>query len=329
MLLAGDIGGTKTDLAVFSPERGPRAPLAEAEYLSSAYPGLEPMVRDFLAKTGLPVTRACFDVAGPVIGGTVRLTNLPWALSEADLAHALNLRSVRLVNDLAAIAAAVPLLTDDDVTVINEGEPAEGGTIAVVAPGTGLGESFLTWDGSRYRPYPSEGGHCDFAPTDTLQSDLLRFMRERYDHVSVERVCSGSGIPDLYNFLREHERIAERPDVAARLATAEDRTPVIVDAALDPVRPSALCAATLGLFIAILGAEAGNVALKMLATGGLYLAGGLPMRMIPALQDGRFMQAFRRKGRMSELLDRVPVRVVRVRAALIGTASIGLQEGPP
>lgn len=324
MLLAGDIGGTKTALAIFSSERGPRTPLAQAEYHSGDYPDLAAIVRIFLSSTALPVDLACFDVAGPVLGGRAHATNLPWVLDETALIRELGIPSVHLLNDLEALARAVPLLGPDDVHTLNIGEVDPCGTIAVIAPGTGLGEAFLTWDGTHYRAHPSEGGHADFAPIDDVQIGLLEYMLRRYDHVSYEHVCSGIGIPNIYAYLRERGCEPESPAIAARLAAASEPTKVVCEAALAPTSPDALCAATLDLFLAILGAEAGNLALKVLATGGVYLGGGIPMHIAPALGGDAFMAAFRAKGRFTELLSRVPVHLIVRQAALIGAASYGL-----
>src|SRR4051812_3441419 len=190
LLLAGDIGGTKTALAVYSAEQGPRAPLLQAEYPSAKYPSLGPMVREFLAGADLTVERASFAVAGPVIAGSSQVTNLPWLLGEADLAAELELRSVHLLNDLEAIAGAMPVLGSADLHPLNVGQPVVRGAQAVIAPGTGLGEAFLIWDGTRYRAFPSEGGHADFAPRTELEAGLLVHLLRRFGHVSVERVCS-------------------------------------------------------------------------------------------------------------------------------------------
>jgi glucokinase len=258
----------------------------------------------------------------------VKTTNLPWVIEAQALAKALGLESVRLLNDLEAIARAVPILRPDDLVPLNTAAPLAGGAIAVIAPGTGLGEAFLTWDGSRYVAHASEGGQADFAPTDASQTGLLQHLRERYGHVSVERVSSGMGIPNIYDYLRDTHYASESSTVAMRLAGAADRTPIIVEAALHPTAPCKLCIAALDTFVAILGAEAGNLALKVLSTGGVYLAGGIPMRILPLLTDGRFMQAFQRKGRFADLLVSVPVHVIVKRAALLGAARFGLGEEP-
>jgi len=320
--LAGDIGGTKTNLAIFSPEAGPRAPLAEATFPSGRYPSLEALVQEFLSQVNLKVERATFGVAGPVVAGQSRITNLPWVMDELQLQEALGLSGVRLLNDLEAIANGVPSLEPADLHTLNVGEPASGGASAIIAPGTGLGEAYLTWDGSHYQAHASEGGHTDFAPINPLEIGLLSYLLERLGHVSYERVCSGRGIPNIYAYLRDRG-YAEEPDwLAEQLAAADDPTPIIVNNALNSDSACDLCAATLNSFVSILGTEAGNLALKVLATGGVYLGGGIPPRILPALEEGRFLDAFRAKGRMSDLMARMPVHVIlNPKVALLGAAS--------
>jgi glucokinase len=326
MMLAGDIGGTKTDLAIFSNEAGPHAPLAQAEVHSADYPSLQALAREFLTKVDLPVDRACFAVAGPVINGRAKTTNLPWVMDEDSLAKELNLRSVNLMNDLEAIAEAIPILRESDVRTLNVGQPVLKGAIGVIAPGTGLGESFGAWDGSRYVARSSEGGHADFAPTDERQIGLLRHMLKRFDHVSVEHVCSGIGIPHIYEYLRDIEHVPETPEVARLIVSAKDPSAVIIASAVDPHKPSELCAAAIDVFVSILASEAANLALKVFASGGVYLAGGIPMHALKALQGPRFMESFKRKGRFMELMERIPIHVVITRAALIGAAAYGLER---
>ena len=328
MLIAGDIGGTKTDLAIFSTEAGPHSPLEQARMHSADYPSLQAMVKEFLAKAKKPVDRACFAVAGPVIGGRVKTTNLPWVIEEHSLAQDLkmNLDSVHLLNDLEAVARAIPFLGPSDVTTINVGERVPGGSIAVIAPGTGLGESFLTWDGSRYRAYGSEGGHCDFAPTDARQARLIEFMFTLFAHVSFERVCSGIGVPYLYRYLRDIEHLPETAEVAKLIDSASDPSVAIIEKAMDPVSPSKLCEATIDLFLSILASEASNLALKFLATGGVYLAGGVAVHTLPLIQRPAFLERFRRKGRFADLMGRIPVHVVVTPAGLLGAAASGLEN---
>jgi glucokinase len=324
MLIAGDIGGTKTDLAIYSAESGPHAPLAQVEIHSADYPSLQAMVVEFLSGTKMPVEAASFDVAGPVINGHVKTTNLPWVIDESTLKAELNLQSVHLMNDLEAVARAVPVLRSSDSLTLNQGAPVLNGPVAIIAPGTGLGESFLTWNGSRYQAHSSEGGHADFAPTDKRQIRLLEFLLKRFDHVGVERVCSGIGVPNIYEYFRDVERIPERPDVTESIRSAKDHTKAIVDAAMDPNNPSELCRATVDMLVSILAAEAGNLVLKIFATGGLYMAGGVALHLIEVLREPRFMHAFSNKGRFKDFMERIPVHIITARAALIGAATYGL-----
>ena len=324
MLIAGDIGGTKTDLAIYSPESGPHVPLAQTEVHSADYPSLQAMVKEFLNNTKMSVDVASFDVAGPVINGRVKTTNLPWVMDENTLAKELNLKAAHLINDLEAVARAVPALRAEDLITINKGEPVANGPIAIIAPGTGLGESFLTWEGSQYVAHGSEGGHSDFAPTDEQQIRLLQYLLPRFGHVGFERVCSGIGVPNIYEFLRDEEKIPERPAVAQTIASAKDHTKAIVDAAFDPHSPSELCRATVEILVSILASEAGNLALKVLATGGIYMAGGVALHVLKMLQEPRFMESFTRKGRFKDLMQRIPIHVITTRAALVGAATYGL-----
>jgi len=326
MLIAGDIGGTKTDLAIYSMESGPHAPLAQTEVHSADYPSLEAMVKEFLARAKMSVDVASFDVAGPVINGRVKTTNLPWVMDEKTLAGELNLKAAHLMNDLEAVARAVPVLRAEDMITINNGEPIANGPIAIIAPGTGLGESFLTWDGSEYIAHASEGGHSDFAPTDERQIRLLRYLLPRFGHVGVERVCSGIGVPNIYEFLRDEEKTPERPEVEEFIASAKDHTKAIVEAAFNPKKPSERCLETVELLVSVLAGEAGNLALKVLATGGVYMAGGIALRVVKLLQEPRFLQAFTRKGRFQELMERMPIHIITTRAALLGAAAFGLRS---
>jgi glucokinase len=326
MLIAGDIGGTKTDLAIYSPGSGPFTPLAQAEFHSAGYPSLQAMVKEFLAQVKMSVDVASFDVAGPVINGHVKTTNLPWVLDEQTLAQDLGLKAAHLLNDLEAVARAVPVLRAEDVITINQGEPVSHGPIAIIAPGTGLGESFLTWNGSQYLAHGSEGGHSDFAPTDERQIRLLQYLLPRFGHVGVERVCSGIGVPNLYEFLRDGEKIPERPEVSPLIASAKDRTKAIIDAAFDSQHPSELCRATVDLLVSILASEAANLALKVLATGGVYMAGGVALHVMKLLQAPQFLETFTRKGRFKDLVARMPIHLITARAALLGAATFGLES---
>ena len=324
MLLAGDIGGTKTALGIFSEEQGAHRTLAQSEVHSADYPSLESIAKEFLTKTGLKVDRASFGVSGPVLAGRAKITNLPWIVDQASLAKELNLDAVHLLNDLEAIACAVPGLRPGDVETLSTGAPVTQANIAVFAPGTGLGEAFLTWEGGEYRAHSSEGGHADFAPTDDTQIRLLEFMRQRFEHVSYEHVCSGIGIPHVYDFFRDAKKTEEPPAITERIARAGDRTKAIIQAALDPTDPSPRCAATIDTVVSISGSEAGNLALKVLAVGGVYLAGGIAVHLQPALKSPRFLQSFRHKGRLAEVMARIPVHLMTGQVGIAGAAAYGL-----
>lgn len=329
MLLAGDIGGTKTILALFSEENGPHHPLVMTRFVCESYPSLEAIVQKFLASnsailSAVKISAACFGIAGPIRKRRVQVTNLPWIV-DADSLETVVGSHVTLLNDLEAIANAIPHLTEEDVVQLRAGQAEDKKPIAIVAPGTGLGEAYLVWDGDSYIALPSEGGHKDYAPGSALELELLHFLQSRMRHVSYERVCSGIGIPNLYDFFKESGRYPEPDWLAEALANAEDKTPVIFDGAKEKGVP--ICKAALELFITILGSESGNLVLQLLATGGVYLAGGIPPRILSELQAGTFEDAFLRKGRFVKLLDPVPVYVVtEPHAALYGTAGYGLRH---
>ncbi|HSH03847.1 MAG TPA: glucokinase [Anaerolineae bacterium] len=327
MLLAGDIGGTKVILAIFA-TAADREPLVTHRYPSEKYPTLEDIVQEFLtthaAQYRDQVEYASFGVAGPVINGQADLTNLGWHLDQATIAQTCNLPAVYLLNDLAAVATAVPGLRSDEILTLQAGTPLPTGPVAVIAPGTGLGEAFLVWDGYQYRPYPTEGGHSGFAPETDLEVALYRFMRDRYPRVSIERVCSGQAIPDLYDFIKSTDLYPEPDWLHQQIADADDPAPIISQTALE--EKAAICQATMELFTAILASEAGNMVLSLNALGGVYIGGGIPPRIHPLLQQPSFLQAFYRKGRFSQLMKRIPVHVILdPQAALHGAARFGWQ----
>ena len=328
MLLAGDVGGTKTNLAIFVSEEALKREEAMVEMTlpSGDYPSLEALVGKFLESIEVrdQIRHASFGVAGPVSKGEAKITNLPWVMDEIHLAETLHLPSVELLNDLVAIASAVPFLTPSDLNTLNEGQAVEHGTIAVVAPGTGLGEAYLNWDGRHYRAYPSEGGHVEFGPTNALELEMLGYLLEHYNHVSYERVCSGMGLPNIYRFLRDRGYAEEPVWLTKKLAEVKDPTPVIVNNALDKENACDLCVKTLEMFVSILATEAGNMALKVFANGGVFLGGGIPPRILPLLQNGRFMEVFSHKGRFTDLLKQAPVHVIlHPKVALLGAAYHG------
>jgi glucokinase len=321
--LAGDIGGTKTVLALFSPEQGPHQVLSEETYPSGEYSSLEAIVREFLRNQSGAIRGASIGVAGPVIGGRSSITNLPWVIDSKALSQELGGAPVDLLNDLQAIAYGIPHLKPVDLEMLIPGDPQEQGTIAVIAPGTGLGEGFLVCVRDRYQPYPSEGGHTSFGPETSLELELLNYLLPLFGHVSFERVCSGIGVINLYTFLREAKQLLEPDWLRAALSTANDPTPIIFQAALEG--RAEICVQTLELFVSILGSEAGNLALKVLATGGIYLGGGIPPRIRSFLQGEQFRRAFINKGRFADMLTRVPVYLIlHKKAGLFGAACHGL-----
>ncbi|MFO0744542.1 MAG: glucokinase [Myxococcota bacterium] len=323
MMLAGDIGGTKTVLAIFQRDAAAGGLVAtrEARYPSGSYASLDDIVRAFLADGPERPTAACFGVAGPVADGKAKITNLPWVIDASAMAAAFGFAEVRLLNDLQAAAYGALQLGPDQLAVLQPGTPgAAPGNVAVVAPGTGLGEAILFWDGTRYHALPSEGGHTDFAPQTDREVRLLIYLRQRLGgHVSWERILSGAGLGHLYDFLRDVERMDEPPALAARLA-AGDRNAAISAAGLAKAFP--ICAEALSMFARLLGAEAGNLALKCFATGGIVIAGGIPAKILPALQDdGAFRAGLTDKGRFSGWVGSLAVRVaLDPRAPLIGAA---------
>ncbi len=331
LLLAGDIGGTNTRLAAYELGEGQLAgggltptpqvlrPVAEETFPSAAQASLDAIVQVFVATHSLRVEHAGFGVAGPVVHGRAQVTNLPWVVDSTNLARTLGVASVSLINDLEAIAYGIPALAAEDFLVLNAGAPDATGNAAVIAAGTGLGVAGLYWDGVIHRPIASEGGHIDFGPADALQAELLQHLQRRWPHVSYERVVSGPGLVNLYEFLRDTGRGTEQPAVAAALGRG-DPAAAITSAAL--AGTCALCQQALELFVAIYGAAAGNVALAFKATAGLYIGGGIAPKIRPALeQRSTFVDAFLAKGRLEDLLHGIPVRVImNDRAGLLGAA---------
>ncbi len=327
MLLAADIGATKTVLALFTPENGPRHPIIERELATADYLHVDDLVQTFLREVHGPIDGAVLGIAAPVKGGRATMINLPWVASEGHLKDLLKIDQVRLLNDLEAVTHAIPLLNSEDIHTLHRGDPEADGAIAVIAPGTGLGEAFLLRDGERYLCYPSEGGHADFAPVGLVELELLRHLGEKYDHVSWERVCSGPGLFNIYTFLKNNGLAIEPLWLTQQLADSKDPLPIIVKAGIDPIAGCRICEMTLDIFMSILGAEAGNLALKILATGGIYLAGGIPPRIVDALKKGPFLKRLQGKGRESFVVSDFPVHVIlNTRAALIGAAAYGLKH---
>lgn len=325
LILAGDIGGTTTRLAFFcSGEAGLEA-LAKEHFPSRSHGTLAAIVQDFVAAKGLTPERACFGIAGPVRGQQVHTPNLPWLVDGGELAALLGLPQVTLINDLQANAYGIPLLKEEDFALLNPGEAEPTGAIAVISAGTGLGETVAIWDGSRHRPLPGEWGHADFAPRNELESELLLHLRAEHGRVSYERVLSGPGLVNIYRFLRDRRRLPETPTVSEAMATGVPAA-IISRAAMDGSCP--LCVQALDLFVSFYGAEAGNLALRALATGGVYLGGGIAPKIIDRLRGPLFMRAFTAKGRLSPLLETIPVRVIlNEHTALLGAGRCALLTG--
>jgi glucokinase len=319
LILAGDIGGTKTHLALFSLQGEKLQSEVKKTFPSKQYPGLEPVVEEFLTDQQVSIDGACFGVAGPVVDGQVRTPNLPWIVDAAKIAQLFKLSSVALINDLEAGAYGIFTLQESELFTLNPGVSGQRGNKVLISAGTGLGEATLYDDGRNYQPSASEGGHADFAPTDEAQIDLLRHLIKKFGHVSYERVVSGPGIANIYGCLRESGRFEEPDWLKEKISTAEDASAVISQEALSG--SSAICIQALDLFAFVYGAEAGNLALRGKATGGVYIGGGIAPKILTKLKDGTFMRAFLGKGRYRQFLAAMPVRVIlNDQAALQGAA---------
>jgi glucokinase len=291
----------------------------DKQYPAKDYSGLEEIVKEFLGAD--KVTAACFGVPGPVRDGRLRLTNLPWTLDSRELAAGLAIQHVFLINDLEANGYGIAELSADQLYTLSEGDASQIGNRALIAAGTGLGEGLLTWNGRNHVPYPSEGGHTDYAPRNEDEIDLLRFLKQKYNgRVSYERVISGMGLTNIYEFLREVRGMEEPAWLAERIAAVPDPNSVITEMAL--AAKSEICQKALDMFVSAYGAESGNLALKVLSVGGLYVGGGIAPRILEKLKDGTFMKSFTDKGRLSQLLINMPVRIIlESKAALLGAAA--------
>jgi glucokinase len=308
MILAGDIGGTNTRLALFEGDGG--GPQQLTTYESAAHGGLDEIVAEFLSVHPAEPASACFGIAGPVETGVCTATNLAWKVDGAELADRVEIPTVRLINDLEANGYGIAALEDEDFEVLNQGDPEAQGNAAVISAGTGLGEAGMYWDGGRHRPFACEGGHVDFAPRTPIELGLHEYVIERFEHASYERVCSGMGLINIYSFL----------------GGSETDPAEISQATLDGSDERAVSA--LDLMVSIYGAAAGNLALKMMALGGIYVGGGIAPKILPKLRDGAFMRAFVDKGRFASLLERIPVRVIlNDKTALLGAARCGAEAG--
>jgi glucokinase len=315
--LAGDIGGTKTRLAIAGVDGSRVHVEREKEYPSRDFASFEALLADFLNGTQ-PPGHAVFGIAGPVINGAVLATNLPWFIEADVLQQRFGFKTCDLLNDLEATAYGLPALGDEDLMVLQRGDPDSCGNVAIIAAGTGLGEAGLYWDGQHHHPYATEGGHVSFSPQNELEFALLRHLQLRHIHVSWERVVSGMGLHALHDFMRIYHKSAV-PEWLENEMQAGDAVAAISRAAL--AESDDICIETLDIFVRLYGAEAGNLALKTMSRGGFYVGGGIAPRILPLLQRDIFMQAFLSKGRMRPLLEAMPVRVIlNDRAALYGPA---------
>lgn len=318
VILAGDVGGTKSHLALLEPGGKAFRLIRDARYPSNNYASLNAIIREFLGPSPPVLLAAGFGVPGPVKEGRVRPTNLNWGVDGGEIGREFGIPQVRVLNDLAANAHGIAELKPSDFAVIHPGAKGASGNRCVVSPGTGLGEAGLFWNGKKYLVWACEGGHADFAPRTELDFEMVRHFRKQFDHVSCERVISGMGLENIYKFLRDTDRGEELPEVAE--AMKNNSAGAVISKYADNGR-CPMCAQTLEIFVACLGVEAGNMALKSMATGGVYLGGGIPAKILPRLKSVHFINAFTSKGRMGPMMEAIPVKVIlNENAALLGAA---------
>lgn len=325
-VLAGDIGGTNARLAIVDVGPAGTRVIHKRRLPSRDYPGLAPMVRTFLAEIGETPSRACFGIACPVVDGRCSPTNLSWSVDLETLPAEIGIPCATVINDLHAVGYGVQGLSADDLVTLQAGVPDEHGAIAIIGAGTGLGHAFLTWGGDAYRVHRSEGGHATFSARNDLEWELLHSLGQRFGHVSCEHVLSGPGLVRIYRHLASGASTADRSRVEAEMES-EDPAAVIARHAL--ASSDAICVRALDVFASVYGAQAGDLALTVMATGGVYVAGGIAPRIVQKLTDGAFTAAFRDKGRLSQVLARVPVRVIVNRGVgLIGAATVAARLSP-
>ncbi len=321
MILAGDIGGTKTNLGLFESQGSPLVPFFERSYHTKEFPTLNGLLADFLSGQSVRLTGASFGIAAPIVDGHADAPNFPWHVAVSDLRQYLKISHVGLINDLQAMALGVGTLPPESLALLNEGHRQPQGDQAVIAAGTGLGEAALVRDAQQRRVIPSEGGHVDFAPRNECELELLRVLWKRFGRVSYERVLSGPGLQNIYAFLRDYRRAPEPPAVTENMRLS-DPAAVITDFGLSGNDP--ICREALEMFASIYGAEAGNLALKFFATGGIFVGGGIAPKILGVLKAGGFMEAFTDKGRLAPLMRSIPVQVILdPRAPLFGAAQYG------
>ena len=325
MILSGEIGATRTRLAAFETEGNSLRRVVEKLYMSQEHGGLPAIITDFIRTEGIPVQSACFGVAGPVKRGRSKISNLPWTIDAGELAKQLKLKAVGLINDLEAYAYGIDALDSTDFVTLNDGSEDEEGNRAVISARTGLGTAGLYWDGFRHHPFACEGGHADFAPRNSLEMELLAYLQKKYGRVSCERILSGPGIKNIYDFLRNANKLDEPQWLREQMAAAPDPPALISQLALEG--KAAICDQTLSLFVSIYGAETGNCALNFLSTGGIFLGGSIAAKIVPKMKEPIFMQSFLDKGRMESLLKEMPVKIVlNDDSGIIGAARYTLVE---
>lgn len=324
MILAGDIGGTSARLALCESNGTALRIVTEQTRHSREYDSLEAIVREFCVSMNGNLRAACFGIAGPVSGGVARTPNLPWLVESESLARTLRLETVTLLNDLEANAYGIAALAPEEFVTLNAGVPDPRGHAAIISAGTGLGEAGLFWVGTEHRPFACEGGHADFAPNGELEVELLKYLQPKFGHVSWERVLSGPGLHNIYKFLRDRGHLDGQPTLVDKECN-EESPGAISRAAIERRCPR--CAQALEFFVGIYGAAAGNLALKFMARGGVYLGGGIAPKIIEKLREPHFMEAFVAKGRMRPLMETIPVRVImNDKAALLGAANYALSD---
>lgn len=325
MILAGEIGATRTRLAAFETEGNRLECVVEKSYMSQNHSGLAEILPQFIRSEGIPVHSACFGVAGPVRARRSKISNLPWTIDAKELASQLKLTSVGLLNDLEAYAYGIDALESKDFVTLSAGSDDAEGNRAVISAKTGLGMAGLYWDGFRHHPFACEGGHADFAPRDQLQMELLAYLQKQFGRVSCERILSGPGIRHIYDFLRDTKKVEEPAWLQEQLVAAQDQPPLISQLALEG--KAAICEQTLAIFVSVFGAEVGNCALRYMTSGGVFIGGTIATKIAPAMQARGFMQAFLDKGRMETLLKDMPVQiVVNDDCGLIGAARYTLVQ---
>ena len=308
MILAGEIGATRTRLAAFETEGNRLQRVVEKNYVSQQHDGLSGILADFIKTEGIPVHSACLGVAGPVRAGRSKISNLPWVIDAREVATQLRLNSVGLLNDLEAYAYGIDGLESKDFITLSEGAEEAEGNRAVISAKTGLGMAGLYWDGFRHHPFACEGGHADFAPRNDLQIELLAYLQKKYGRISCERILSGPGIKNIYDFLRDTHKAEEQEWLRTELSGAPDPPALISKVALEG--KAAICDQTLSIFVSVFGAQAGNCALNFMSTGGIFIGGVIAAKIVPKMKGTLFLESFLDKGRMETILKDMPVKIV-------------------